>query len=242
MRTIHQGDCVLWLRSLPPASADALITDPPYSSGGQFRADRSAGTGAKYGDSKRIESEHLPDFHGDNRDTRGLLAWSHLWLSAAYAALREGAFIAVFTDWRQLPTMTDALQAGGFVWRGVYVWNKPNARPHSGRPTNACEYAVWGSKGAMPSEGPVIPGMVSCSPPRDREHQTEKPLDALRPLVRVVPTGGLVLDPFAGCGSLGEACALEDRRYAGCELSAHYAEVARARVAGVGGVQRGMFG
>lgn len=234
---------MLWLRSLPPASADALITDPPYSSGGQFRADRTAGTGAKYGDSKRVESEHLPDFHGDNRDQRAFQVWAHLWLSAAYDALREGAFIALFTDWRQLPVMSDALQAGGFIWRGVFVWHKPAHRPQMGRPSNACEYVVWGSKGPMSSEGSPLPGHVSVSPPMGdaREHQTEKPLGVLRPLVRVVPTGGLVLDPFAGCGSLGEACALEDRRYAGCELSAHYAEVARARAACVGGTQGGMF-
>lgn len=244
MNTIHQGDCVLWLRSLPPASADALITDPPYSSGGQFRADRTAGTGAKYGRGDMEGISALADFHGDNRDQRAFVAWCHLWLSAAYDALKEGAFVALFTDWRQLPVMSDALQAGGFVWRGVFVWHKPNHRPQQGRPSNACEYVVWGSKGPMASEGAVLPGHVSATPPVGdaREHQTEKPLAALRPLVRVVPTGGLVLDPFAGCGSLGEACALEDRRYAGCELSVHYAEVARARVAGVGGVQIGMLG
>lgn len=244
MSSVHQGDCVLWLRSLDPASADALITDPPYSSGGQFRADRTGGTGTKYGRGDCEGITQMADFHGDNRDTRGLLAWSHLWMSAAYDALREGAFVAVFTDWRQLPTMADAVQAGGFVWRGVLPWCKPGHRPTQGRPSNGAEYVVWGSKGPMGMEGATHPGWLTGTAPMGdrREHQTEKPLAVLRPLVRVVPTGGLVLDPFAGCGSLGEACALEDRRYAGCELSAHYAEVARARVAGVGGVQMGLVG
>ncbi len=233
MSTVHQGDCIPWLRRLPPGSADGLITDPPYSSGGAFRADRTGSTAVKYLDHDGDGAGKLADFHGDNRDTRGLLAWSHLWLSAAYDAMREGAFIAIFTDWRQLPTMSDALQAGGFVWRGVFVWHKPSARPQQGRPASACEYAVWGSKGAMGMDGPPHAGHVTCPPPSDRLHQTEKPLPVLRALVRVVPVGGLVLDPFAGSGSMGEACAQEDRRYMGCELSEHYAAVAGQRVAEV---------
>ena len=28
--TLHLGDCVDWLRTLPDASVDAVITDPPY--------------------------------------------------------------------------------------------------------------------------------------------------------------------------------------------------------------------
>jgi site-specific DNA-methyltransferase (adenine-specific) len=231
--SVHRGDCVAWLRTQPAGGAQALITDPPYSSGGQFRSDRSASTGAKYtsGDSKS-GARHLQDFHGDNRDQRSFLSWSHLWLSAAYEALDDGAFVALFTDWRQLPTMSDALQAGGFIWRGVAVWHKPNARPQRGRPSNACEFVVWGSKGPMPMRGATHPGLWAASPPRSnvRAHQTEKPLSILRALARVVPSGGVVLDPFAGSGSLGEACALEGVAYRGCELSEHYARTAQQRL------------
>ena len=41
-------------------------------------------------------------------------------------------------------------------------------------------------------------------------HPTVKPLDLMRWLVRLVtPPGGIVLDPFAGSGTTGEACAIE---------------------------------
>src|SRR5690606_5186474 len=53
---LHEGEALAWLRSLPDASADALITDPPYSSGGTFRGDRSASSGDKYvGNKTRID-------------------------------------------------------------------------------------------------------------------------------------------------------------------------------------------
>ena len=48
----------------------------------------------------------------------------------------------------------------------------------------------------------------------DTEHPTVKPLELMRYLVRLVtPKDGLVLDPFAGTGTTGEACILEGRNY-----------------------------
>lgn len=46
--TIHTGDSLRVLRDLPDASVAAVITDPPYSSGGAMRSDRMATTGRKY--------------------------------------------------------------------------------------------------------------------------------------------------------------------------------------------------
>ena len=34
---LYLGDCLAVLRELPTASIDAVITDPPYSSGGMVR-------------------------------------------------------------------------------------------------------------------------------------------------------------------------------------------------------------
>jgi len=42
--TIHYGDARNWLETLPDHSVDALITDPPYSSGGLI-LDPFAGSG-----------------------------------------------------------------------------------------------------------------------------------------------------------------------------------------------------
>jgi site-specific DNA-methyltransferase (adenine-specific) len=47
----------------------------------------------------------------------------------------------------------------------------------------------------------------------------------------VTRPGALVLDPFAGSGTTGCACALEGRRFVGCEIDERYAEIARARIA-----------
>lgn len=63
-------------------------------------------------------------------------------------------------------------------------------------------------------------------------HPTVKPETLMRWLVRLVtPEGGLVLDPFTGSGSTGKAAVLEGRRFIGCELTADYLPIARARIA-----------
>lgn len=65
-------------------------------------------------------------------------------------------------------------------------------------------------------------------------HPTVKPTDLMRYLTRLVtPPGGTVLDPFAGSGSTGKACALEGFEFIGIEREAEYCDIARARIAHV---------
>jgi hypothetical protein len=119
-------------RALSGMSIDMLLTDPPYSSGGQFRADRSKNTSTKYvqTDSKRT---HRGEFTGDNRDQRAFLAWASIWVAQFRERSRTGAVACIFTDWRQLPTLTDAVQCADFVWHNLVTWWKPGIRMQRGR-------------------------------------------------------------------------------------------------------------
>lgn len=229
--TLHQGDALRLLEDLDDGSIDACIADPPYSSGGTTPAARQRSTRSKYVSS---DAQHdLPDFDGDTRDARSYGYWSALWMSEVLRATAPGGVLAVFSDWRQLPTTSDAIQAGGWTWRGVVPWWKPAGRPTRGRWANQCEYLVWGTNGARSLDtldGKALPGFYQAHPPRDREHQTQKPVEVLRQLVRIVPAGGVVLDPFMGSGTTGCAAVLEGRRFVGFERSRHFVQVARGRI------------
>lgn len=62
-------------------------------------------------------------------------------------------------------------------------------------------------------------------------HPTKKAVALMRYLCRLVtPPGGLVLDPFAGSGSTGVACAAERFRFLGMEQDAEFVSIARARL------------
>lgn len=230
--TLHHGDALAWLTTLADASVDAVITDPPYSSGGMMRADRTnASTQAKYTAAK--QDCVLPGFSGDNRDQRAWAYWMALWLGEALRATKPGGVIAMFTDWRQLPATSDCLQAGGWVERGIIPWIKPNARPQLGRFTQSAEFVVCGSNGPMPIEGDCLPGYYLTRAPRGegRIHITQKPLEVVRSMVRIAPVGGLVVDPFAGGATTGVACVQEQRRFAGCELNVEVHAMASQRLA-----------
>lgn len=232
---VVEADSLLALRDLPGECVDGVLCDPPYSSGGQFRGDRSASTASKYVGTD-VE-EVPPDFAGDTRDQRGFVAWTALWSAEALRVAREGSPACLFSDWRQVPSTTDGFQAGGWLWRGLWVWDKTEAvRPVMGRYRAQCEFAVWGSKGPMPIDRGVgvLAGVARCSPRGDgrdeKYHQAGKPASMLRELVRIVVPGGVVLDPFAGSGSMGVAALREGRRYIGLEILPHWADLTRRRL------------
>jgi hypothetical protein len=128
--TLREGDSLELMNKLAPDSVDGVITDPPYCSGGRTSSERQAPPSKKY---QTTGSKAYPEFLGDHRDPRGFLAWCSLWLAAAWRATREGGVLVTFIDWRMLPTMTDAVQAGGWIWRGIVPWYKPWCRPQLGR-------------------------------------------------------------------------------------------------------------
>jgi site-specific DNA-methyltransferase (adenine-specific) len=151
---------------------------------------------------------------------------------------KPGSPLCVFTDWRQLPTMTDAIQAGGWVWRGIVVWDKTEAcRPAMGRFAAQCEYVVWGTAGPSNDDEDVgcLWGVIR-EPVRmaDKHHVTGKPTAVMQRLVQICPPGGIVLDPFAGSGTTGVAALLEGRTFLGVEVAGEYARIASDRLVATG--------
>lgn len=227
---LFHGDAIDMLESLEPCSVDMIATDPPYSSGGTTSATRSQDPSQKYqsGDAK---TRHR-SFDGDMRDQRSFVFWSTIWMRKAYAAVKVGGVAAVFTDWRQLPATTDAFQAAGFVWRGTAVWQKVGPRPQKGKFANACEYVVWGSKGAMDSSTKATyPGAWTMPSPRTRFHIAQKPIELMEGLLQIAPRGGIVVDPFMGSGTTGIAAVRQGLRFIGSESDEEFFAKATERIA-----------
>jgi site-specific DNA-methyltransferase (adenine-specific) len=228
--TIYHGDCFDVLHDL--TGIGGIVTDPPYSSGGAFRGDRMASTVTKYVNNDT--AAYRPEFAGDNRDQRSYLAWVSLWMAAALRAANPGAPAVLFTDWRQLPTTTDAIQAAGWVWRGIGVWDKTEGtRPTLGGLRSQAEYVVWGTAGpSNPDANPVtLPGVFRHPAVRNRSHIAEKPVDVLRWLCRIAPPGSTVLDPFMGSGTTLRAAKDLGLRAIGIDVDKRYCEIAAERMA-----------
>ena len=233
---VVEGDCLDVLRSLPDGCVDAVVTDPPYSSGGLYRGDRNDTADRKY-----TQSEYQgkrPDFGGDSMDQRAWSQWSYWWLAEARRVTAVGGRLMVFCDWRQYPATADALQWAGWLWRGTVVWDKGlgTRAPHRGRFKHQCEYVLWASNGPMANGDDAhfghLPGCFSV-PVRqcDKHHVTGKPTALMRELVTAAPPGSIVLDPFGGSGTTAVAAVAEGRRCLLIEKEPAYVAIARKRVA-----------
>lgn len=234
LNTVTYGDALRLLGDLPDVCIGSVITDPPYSSGGAFRGDRMAKTSDKY-----QSSEHrgrYEEFSGDTRDQRGYFHWCALWMAECWRVAVPGAPICVFTDWRQLPTTTDALQAGGWVWRGIVAWDKTEAaRPQKGRFRAQCEFVVWGSKGQLWSDGredrPCLPGVYrQAVNSKQKDHIAAKPIGLLRYLMQIAQPDLPVLDCFTGGGSVLQAAAELGLPYIGFEIDEPHAVIAAKKL------------
>ena len=97
--TILHGDTLKLVKAFQPGIFDAVITDPPYASGGTKQNERNRTTNQKYSSMKAENA--LPDFDGDNKDQRSWTHWMAEWLYDARKACKVGAPICLFIDWRQ---------------------------------------------------------------------------------------------------------------------------------------------
>jgi len=239
--TIYHGEALEVLRELPDAAVDVLLTDPPYSSGGAFRGDRAKAPEDKYrgwtqsadGSSKKPKSEY-GTFGGDNRDQRVYREWLSMWAFHALRCTRPNGHAFLFSDWRQLPVNSDALQLGGWTWQGLVVWDKGVGRPARGRFRNHLEYVLWATHGALVDRMDDYPSTLIAVPTVSascREHVTQKPVPLLVELLRVVPIAESILDPFMGSGSTLVAAQTLGRKAIGIEIEERYCEIAAKRLA-----------
>jgi site-specific DNA-methyltransferase (adenine-specific) len=240
------GDCELYLGDsadvIPEleggAFIDALITDPPYASGGLSIAARTKGTVKKYTNKSGV-SLTLPEFAGDALDQR---CWGKMLtgiLRAADSKLKGEAIYCFFIDWRQIAALMDALMLEGYTPRGVAVWNKLLSRPLPNGFAQTAEFIVWGRKRSVSRKGDKIylPGVFTVENEMNRPgvgngrfHVTQKPLQLMKQLLMITRPGDIVLDPFMGSGTTGVACVQMGRRFIGIEKEARYFEIACNRI------------
>lgn len=237
LATLYHGDALKVLAQLPDNSVDAVITDPPYSSGGATQSERKASAKSKYESSTIVNGN--ADFVGDQRDQRAYQYWSALWMGEALRICKPSGFIMAFTDWRQYAATADSLQAGGWTWRGTITWSKGLGaeRVQKGRFAQSSEFVLWGTKGAreidLHGDAPTPRGHIEIAPPRGRNrvHITEKPEGVMRHLMIPLDPHSVILDPFAGSCTTGVAAKSLGHRFIGIEQTRHYCEVGARRLA-----------
>jgi len=206
INTVLHGDCVETMRGMQSASVDFVITDPPYITHYRSR------------DGRNVAND-------DNAQ----------WLKPAFAQmhrlLKAAAFCVSFYGWNKADLFIDAWRNAGFRMVGHVVFRK--RYPSSTRFLRyQHEQAYVLAKGDVQPPAKPIPDVIEFPYTGNKLHPTQKPLAALKPLIKAFcPAGGTVLDPFAGSGSALIAARQLGRQCVGIEISEQHCRTATARLA-----------
>lgn len=224
---IIYGDCLRKIKKIKPETIQAVITDPPYCSGGATEASKMDAKG------QGLRSHSLKRqgwFEGDNMTSAGI---SFLLRSVAMEAgrvLRPGGHFLFFADWRMVPILVPAVESANLRYRNLVVWNKMNTGlGHGFRPSHEILLHFCKSKPAFFSR--CGSNVISVPRVTKKTHPTEKPVELFRPIIEVVSQeGDTILDPFAGSAPLGEACIKMNRGYIGIEQNKKHFQTAKVRI------------
>lgn len=221
-----RGEAIQVLRKIAPDSFDVGLVDPPYSSA--VSNGFKVSTRFKYSD----RADLYPEFAGDHRDQRSFQLWVTLWSAELFRVVRSGGGLLTFIDYRNICPMIDAIQAGGWTFRGVIPWIKNNSRPQRGWfRASGVEFVVLANKGNQSKVNAYGPSFVQGQPPsRNRKHANEKPAEILKDLIAWRPDWNKIIDPFVGSGSIFVAANRMKRVALGIEYTEHFANVARGRL------------
>ena len=206
---IIHGDCQQIMRTLPDASVDLVLTDPPYI--------------VRYRDKNGRKIEN---------DDNG--RWVYPAFAEMYRVLKPGSYCISFYGWPKIDRFFAAWRQIGFYPVGHFVWVKRYAS-NAGFVRMRHEQAYLLAKGNP--KKPVSPpsDVLDYSYTGNHLHPTQKPVSGLVPLIRAFSNpGAVVLDPFAGSGSTGAAAQYCRRKYILIEKDACYYKAARGRLTAFG--------
>ena len=213
------GDCLELLKEIPDGSVDLIVTDPPYrciSGGRAGKKNQPSGILMK-NDGKLFE-------HNDVKAAE--------FFPELYRVLKDSAHCYVMVNLLNLQEFMAAACQAGFKIHNLLIWKKNNATPNKWYMKN-CEFTLFLYKGRAKY-------ILNCGSKQCHEfdnilgrklHPTEKPVELMEYYVlNSSAQNDIVLDPFMGSGTTGEACVITGRRFVGMELDKGYFDTAVQRI------------
>ena len=229
MFTLHNGDCLEYMKTLAPASVDCVITDPPYGVmkdlAPVFRPNMSS---------------LVRDVGWDDYSDEELYNLAFFLASESIRFCKDGATTYFFCSEDSAYIIKKAYMKAGWHWRMLNIWHKTNPAPvvaGANRPQKATEgigMATLGKRNTWNVENGGKCHNVFDYPivdPSNRVHPTQKPVALMAELIERSSNPEMVIfDPFMGSGSTGVASVESNRHFIGCELSPEYFAIAERRI------------
>ena len=208
------GDCLQELPKIESNSIDLIITDPPYLISRDSNFKQISDSTSK----EMVTKYNISIDFGD---------WDKVELDFNYPfkewfrILKKGGTLIVFYDIWKSNEIKESANMVGFKQPRVCAWTKTNPVPINSKTnylSNATEYFFTFVKGGKPTFNSEYDNgfykFPICHGKERFQHPTQKPLSLISQLIEKHSNiGDLILDNFAGTGTVGEACVKLDRKY-----------------------------
>ncbi len=198
-------DAVAWLESLGSGSVDLVVTDPPYES---LEKHRAVGTTTRLSKSSASSNEWFETFPNDRFEALFV---------ELFRVLRDDRHFYLFCDQETMFVAKPIAEAVGFRFWKPIVWDK--VKIGMGYHYRArYEFILFFEKGKRNLNDLSVPDVLTA-PRVDRGYPTEKPVSIVETLIaQSTQPGELVVDPFMGSGSTGDASVRLGRPFLGNDL------------------------
>jgi len=214
-------DAVDWLRTLPDASVDLVITDPPYES---LEKHRAIGTTTRLKHSKASSNDWFQIFPNERFEEL---------FREVYRVLERDRHFYLFCDQETMFVAKPIAEQVGFRFWKPLVWDK--MKIGMGYHYRArYELILFFEKGKRRLNDLGLPDIIEV-PRIHRGYPTEKPVGVSDVLIRQSSApGDLVIDPFVGAGGVGVAAAERQCDFWGNDIRSEAIDISRRRIAAAG--------
>lgn len=157
--TLHCGDCLEVLDSLPENSVDSVVTDPPYhltSIVKRFGGDMPPRTEATVG--KHAYGRHAKGFMGRTWDGGDVAFRAETW-AKVLRVLKPGGYILAFASTRGFGRMSVAIEDAGFITHPLIAWVFGSGFPKATRiKAEGYDAFRYGGQALKPAIEPIYMG------------------------------------------------------------------------------------
>jgi len=220
---IRRDDCIRFLRGLPDASVDLIVTDPGYSGMNRHMKFGHGRIVGRYGD--RDNQKWFTEFEDDPDTYRAFLA-------ECRRVLRDSRHIYVMFDSFSLLSLGHLMREQ-FDVKCVIVWDKVHlGMGHYFRRRH--EQIVFASKGNRKVASRDVPDVWAVPRLHRAPYPTQKPVALFQRMISASAEPGFVVcDPFVGSGSSAVAALRGGCHFIGADIDERAVEISRTRCAAV---------
>ena len=201
-----------------------IITDPPYNISQENKLNTL--------------KNRKGVFFGKWDENFDLLSWIDIYEKY----LDKNGSIIIFCSYLYISTIIERLKKLSFEVKDILIWQKNNPMPRNvnRRYVQDKEFAVWAvRKGAKwvfnkKSNKPYLRSTFNyplISKKERLNHPTQKSLKLMEEIIEIhTNENDIIIDPFMGSGTTGEACLLHNRKFIGIEKEINFYEIAKKRM------------